>query len=123
MSKFIVIMTITMSFIFAGCSTTTTYVQSTINTPNGPLQAQGDVTVVERTTEVAGEKTFQSSKNLEAARLELAIEKEKTKRAKAQARAANPCSSWIMAPSHCYGYVPGRGGVVVGREGGTNYRY
>lgn len=119
--KFLVIMIVFVIFIATtGCSTTTS-VQSQLNTPAGPLQAQGDLTVVERTTTTSTERTFQSAKNREAAQLELLLAKEKTKQVRAKARAANPCSTWFMSPSYCYGYSSGV--VVNRREGGRNYIY
>jgi hypothetical protein len=55
----------------------------------------------------------------EGAKYKLALAKEETKRVKAQARAANPCVSWFMAPSFCYGYSGGVG-YYSGGAGGVN---
>lgn len=120
-----VIMFALATLVLTGC--TTSFTMSSINTPGGPIQAHGDVTVVERTTDT----TFQSAMSVDMAkhqerlakiqaRVEIARAEAEADAAKAKARAENPCASWFMAPSYCYGYSGGGVGYYSNGSGGSN---
>lgn len=134
--KFFVI--VLVSFLFVGCvsappATTalvpTVATRSQINSPDGLIVADGEATVVVRETATETERTYQSAMSREKAKLEIELARIQSKveiaRAeaeasaeKAKARAANPCGSWFMAPSYCYGYTPyGGGGYYTGPVG------
>jgi hypothetical protein len=119
-----------ISFVLIGCASAppttvlvpTVATRSQINSPDGLIVADGEATVVVRETATETSRTYQSAKSKTAAKLELELAKlqagVEVARAKAhasaekaKARAENPCSSWFLAPSYCYGYTPysGRG--------------
>jgi hypothetical protein len=95
-----------------------------LNTP-GPVVVQETSTseVIKTDSSTLTVDGFFSSKTRAAAELELRLAKFQTDVAKAEAKAANPCGSWFMAPSFCYGYggMPVmRGGVLYSSGGGYN---
>ncbi|MGH7250019.1 MAG: hypothetical protein ACREGC_03525 [Minisyncoccia bacterium] len=111
-----------------------------VNSPDGVIEAQGDLSVVIRQTA----ETYQSSKSTKAGKLELELSKEETKRvrvrakaevkkAKLAAQAANPCLlPWLLRPAECNGFVQegytggvyyGGGGIVVTQGGRPHNHY
>lgn len=130
MKNLFVVIAVMFAVVLTGCATSNT--TSRVGVPEEEamagvaLKATGNVTVVEERTST----TFQSAKSLSAAKLELALAREQTKQVEAmararaaEARAANPCSSWFMAPSYCYGNTVSGGGVTVVGSGGHNHYY
>ena len=108
-NKFLVIV-FAILIITTGCST--------VMVPEYPVKGV-QTNTVDNTTPGKEVRTEEFYLTKEGAKYKLALAREETKRAKARARAENPCSTWFMAPSFCYGYSGG--GVVVGqREGGRN---
>ena len=139
-TKFVVILILVTSTI--GCASAppattkeivpTVATQSNVNDPKGnPLIANGTATVVVRETATETERTYQSAMSREQAKLEIELArlqaevevaraKAHASAEKAKARAANPCGSWFMAPSYCYGYSNLYGGGYYGGSGGVN---
>lgn len=119
--KYIVILILTIFAI--GCASAppattlvpTVATRSQVNSPDGLIVADGEATVVVRETATETERTYQSAMSREQAKLEIELArlqaevemaraKAHASAEKAKARAANPCGSWFMAPSYCYGY-------------------
>ena len=115
-------LTVVVLVAVALCATACT----TVTVPTHGFSVQGTVTNTEDKT-VPGRTVREEAYNLtpEAARHreKMAKIKAKTERvkAKAAADAANPCSSWFLAPSYCYGYpvgyYGGYGASTVNRYG------
>lgn len=127
-SKFLVIVVLVL--LILGCSSTQPTAEVafpvqgiTTKTVDGTVPGK-TVTTEELRLTVAAAKYNLALAREETRRIEARAEAE-LKAKKAELRAANPCSSWFMAPSFCYTNGVWNGGVVysTGTAYGTNVWY